>query len=176
MIVEAFNVKGTNTGNALTWSAQEEDNTIDEFILEKSTDAVKWDAIGTIYATGTGSGYNFNDSYAGAAYYRLKQLSRTGDVSYSEVIKATAAISNVSILVYPNPARNYFNVALTAPVEGKYQVHLLSASGEVVKTMPVMLNEGSNSILMNVRGLPAGTYTLSIKDKGAEFSKRVVIQ
>lgn len=175
MIVQAINVKGTDEGNALTWSI-EEDYPFDYFIVEKSKDLLAWNGIGSVGANEIADDYQFDDPFTGEAYYRLKQFDKDGAITYSKVVKSSEPINNVSILIYPNPARNSFNVKFSSAFEGKSQLCLISASGELVRSTPVSINKGSNNINMNVRGLSAGTYIITIKEKGIDFKKRVVIE
>ena len=175
MIVEAFNVKGNEKGNALTWSF-EETQPYDYFILEKSKDQTIWSDLGTIWANDGDNAFNFNDPYTGEAYYRLRQYDNEGKMAYSKIIRSDELVSNVSVLLYPNPAKNYFNITFHSPSDGRGNIDLFSASGEKVKTIPVMLNKGVNNLVINVRGLTAGSYMLSLHQKGIDFSKRVVIQ
>ncbi len=175
LIVESINVKGTEKGNALTWSI-EEDYPFDHFIVEKSKDLLAWNGIGTVGANEIADDYKFDDPFSGEAYYRLKQFDKDGAITFSKVVKSSEPINNVSILIYPNPARNSFNVQFSSAFEGKSQISLLSASGELVRSIPLSINKGNNNVLMNVRGLSAGTYTITLKEKGIDLNKRVIIE
>lgn len=90
----------TNTVR-LQWITTEAYN-FSHFIVEKSTDAINWSAIGMVDITGnSGNKYSFNDTslQPGINFYRLKTIDHDGLVTYSKVINYNYAVPE------PDPVR-----------------------------------------------------------------------
>lgn len=175
VIIETVNVKGTNTENELTWSI-EEDYPFDYFEIEKSDNAFFWNKIGEVNAIDVAHNYHFNDPFTGEAFYRLKQFDKEGNVTYSKIVKSDKPLKMVSILVYPNPAKNYFSLTFNSSREVATNIAILSSSGSIVKVFPVTVTKGPNNITLNIRGLTPGTYFIKIKEKDLEFTRPIVVQ
>jgi len=76
--------------NQLTWVTVTETNN-DYFIIERSEDAYDWVSVGKVYGNGTSHTsilYTFKDNnYSNTLnYYRLKQVDRSGEYTYSDII------------------------------------------------------------------------------------------
>jgi hypothetical protein len=65
-------------------------------------------------------------------------------------------VSEVSI--YPNPAKDNFNLELTSSVESEMSMTIYSLNGAIVKTKNVQLSEGNNVINEDISSLANGIY------------------
>jgi hypothetical protein len=91
----------------LRWSTANEQNS-DYFIVERSADGLKYDAVQTVAAAGNSHlvlNYTGKDSHPlrGISYYRLKMVDLDGAVIYSEV-RVVNTGTNTELAMYPNPA------------------------------------------------------------------------
>ena len=75
--------------------------------------------------------------------------------SYSNVVA-----SEVSI--YPNPAREEFNIELNSVSEGQMEMTIISLNGSVVSSKTIQLSEGNNLINENVSSLTTGIYFVKL--------------
>jgi hypothetical protein len=85
------------------------------------------------------------------AYYRLKIVDNDANYKYSAVIPAVLRDENMnSVLIYPNPAKDYINVKVA--ITGNIKIY--DVSGILVKT--ATLRAGVNRT--DISNLQAGTY------------------
>jgi hypothetical protein len=170
----SFNGAINNNSVKLNWSgAQEED--LDKYIVEKSTDAVNWSTLTTVMASGTstnGKEYNTVDLNAVSInYYRLKQVERNGNFSYSQVIRIRKGEQDkLGIKLYPNPVTS--NATVTINSENKLAAHIkiYNQFGMQLQHLQRSLIAGSNNITVpGISALPAGSYIVVVEDE--KFNK-----
>ena len=69
-------------------------------------------------------------------------------------------VSEVSI--YPNPARDNFNLELTASEVSEMSMTIYNMNGAMVRAKNVQLTEGNNVINEDVSSLSSGIYFVQI--------------
>jgi Secretion system C-terminal sorting domain len=175
VILSSFNTQCKNNGAHLLWTTQTEINS-DEFIIEKSNDAVNWKAIGTITANGTAADYNFNDLEAGTAYYRLKQVDNDGTYTYSKILKSNCEVKSITLMLYPNPATEYTELVFTSDEAYSSNILVFAANGQAVRNIQTGVQKGMNKIRINLSGLSNGTYIIKLNDQKMNLSKTFIKQ
>lgn len=170
IIVSSFNNACKENGANLIWTTATETNS-DKFIIEKSIDGAAWKPIGTINANGIASNYTFTDAEAGLAYYRLKQTDKSGNFTYSKILKSECVVKSFTLMLYPNPATDYTNLTFTSEKNYTTNIQLFSANGQLVKTVKTAIQKGANNIKINLLGLASGNYILKINDENIKLSK-----
>src|SRR5262249_32374046 len=101
--LEEFN-GDVNSGNVdLSWKAANEDN-LQGYGIERSTDGMKWQQITFITAPGAAA-YSWTDRgpVTGQSYYRLACTGMDGEIKYSSVLRFTGNTADWEIQVTPNP-------------------------------------------------------------------------
>jgi hypothetical protein len=122
-----------NGGNiSLNWATSSEINNAG-FEVQRSADGVEFSAIGYVKGNGTTqnlNSYSFIDETPlnGVNYYRLKQIDFNGTFEYSPVV-AEQHTPALIISAYPNPAREYFMVESSMPIE---KITIMNAMGVVI--------------------------------------------
>jgi hypothetical protein len=163
--LSAFDVACTNKGAKLDWQTLSEQNN-SFFEIERSNDGVNgWKPTGTLNAAGNSNGgkhYNFVDLQGGTTYYRLKQVDKDGTFTYSNIKKANCATNQLSLLVYPIPAKNILNVVVGADKTSKATIQLVDVTGKLVRQLNTDLLKGNNNLKLNVSGLARGEYFLRV--------------
>src|SRR5207248_469182 len=101
----------TNGNNSLlAWRMTNENNVLN-YIVEKSIDGYNFVSAGSLNGLNTGSqNYSFTDANNAnnpALYYRLKIISKTGSISYSNIVLLKFGAVKNQLTVYPNPAKGY---------------------------------------------------------------------
>jgi len=152
----------------ITW------NTVGEkgesyFEVEKSSDGNNFVSIGKQAAKNTASASyksTDNDVVATTSYYRIKAVSETGAVNYSNVAKLQLAVNSLQFTVYPNPlVGKTLNVLLSNVNAGKYVVSIYNVLGEKVNEQTISHNGGSAThglVISNT--LSAGMYSVVIRE------------
>ncbi|OJY81724.1 MAG: hypothetical protein BGP14_02825 [Sphingobacteriales bacterium 44-15] len=169
-----FTVKTDGCKAKLQWKTSFEQNN-SHFLVEHSTDGIRFSTIGQVSATGNSTTiqtYNYTDNTpaAGANYYRVTQIDFDGKQRSTPIVlvKIKCDASPV-VKIYPNPASNTLYIQSSKTV---MQVNVLNSGGQpVLKYAPS--THGSGIFDMNIQQLPAGIYMLQIinKDGTIDVSK-----
>ncbi len=157
--------------NQLNWKSSSELNTL-EFIVERSTDAINFIALGSVDAAGFSTmplNYQFTDNAPENAinYYRLKMVDIDYTYEYSNII----AINNINIFIsndivlFPNPTTDNLFANITSASKQDMNIVVLDMSGRIISTTQVVLAEGKNIVPLNSYMLAAGNYILEFRDK-----------
>ena len=172
--VSFSSISATNIGknNKVTWStASEEHNR--GFDVQRSTDGVNYTSLGfvnSLSSTGNSSSalnYSFidYDPIGLKQYYRLKQTDFDGTSRYSGVVVVTNAVPERLAVtsIYPNPASSFVHLSVASPSREAMQLIVTDANGRTVRNKYVNAEVGNNSFEVDVTGLGAGIYYLSLK-------------
>jgi hypothetical protein len=160
----------------LDWSTPVEVTT-SHFIVERSADGKEFSEIGRVessQSTGRISSYQFFDKNAatGKNFYRLQQVDVDGKIKMSPVRHVTFSEKPFSVKVSPNPANEFIIVEIQSP-GNESVIKLYDPSGRVVLDEK---NEGKFlKTRLDVSGLLAGQYTLTVETSNDKFSENVVI-
>lgn len=152
----------------LEWVTATEINN-EKFIVERSADGRNFTGIGTVKGAGNSSRtqkYQFTDeqaaAFAGASgkvFYRLTQIDFNGQSSRSDVAVVYFGNERTNALTaYPNPVLN--TVTLTVQSENKGQMNILvtDIQGREVYSTTWTVENGTNSMSVDMRSLNAGLY------------------
>ena len=151
----------------ITWNTEGEKGE-SYFEVEKSTDGKNFTAIGQQAAKNTSiASYTATDNSVveGNNYYRIKAVSETGAVNYSNVAKVQLTENSNQFTVYPNPlVGKTLNVSLSNVNAGKYVVSIYNVLGEKVVEQAIV-HEGNASHAITINNtLAAGIYSLVIRE------------
>jgi hypothetical protein len=160
----AFNgvLKGESTD--LTWSTKNEVNT-KEFNVQKSTDGVTWNTIGTVSSKNSADGaeYGFVDNNVTASknFYRLQIINDDGTFTYTSVIIINKNGGH-SVIVLGNPVTNTINLNISDEGAENYQLSLFSSDGKLIATQPFNQTGGTSRVAMNVPSGATGVLVLKV--------------
>jgi hypothetical protein len=173
--VELVSLSGISTSNKITlnWETASEINN-DRFVIEHSTDGNKFDAIGELKGkenAQTRSSYVFTDNKPadGVNYYRLKDVSFSGNASYSKAI-AVQFGKERSVSLAPNPTHGDLNLSIISESDESLEVQILDQLGRVVLTDARSVPQGENVLVLDLTLLRSGVYIVRVGDT----SKRLV--
>jgi hypothetical protein len=82
-----------------------------------------------------------------------------------DVIAANAGTVEVSI--YPNPAKEYFNIELNAATKGQMEITIISLNGAIISSRNIQLSKGNNVINENVSSLTTGIYFVKLTNSSS---------
>lgn len=168
-----FTVTKNNATALLQWTTLQENNTA-EFVIERSTDGINYEAIGTVVAggnTNTESKYQFTDKQlaAGINYYRIKTVDKDAKYNVSGVRSVNNTNNDFTISLLPNPVTR--GMAYISTSVNCNRIELRDATGRLIKT--VIVKGTHNSI--SVDGLTKGVYFVSVfTDSGSKIEKLFV--
>ncbi|MDF2191725.1 T9SS type A sorting domain-containing protein [Paraflavitalea sp. CAU 1676] len=166
-LAEGVNLTGKqiNGVNHLNWMAKNDANT-KTYIIERSNAANgQFTAIGTANSRQLSgqSIYAFADEtpLSGANYYRLRIVSNEGKQVHSNIVSVKTAVVN-TITLYPNPAREVLNIAISATQQETYKVTLLTTTGQIVQDQTVQKAPQSTIQVHRGPSVKRGVYMLRI--------------
>jgi Secretion system C-terminal sorting domain len=154
----------------LNWSIATDKN-IHSFFIERSSDGLKWEVVGTAIDVKPNSGkQNYiqidNDPLKGISYYRLKIKEVNGLFSYSptRVIELKSNLPSISI--YPNPAQSVFYITSTENIND-LQLSIYDAIGKRIVINSELINP--NQLRVSTSTLAKGLYFISVQNVSSEF-------
>ncbi len=159
----------------ITWKTPPEHNS-SRFGIERSTDNIHWNAIGSLPAKGTGgseTNYAFTDNQAlHSAYYRIAKYDLEGKVQYSKVFRAVCAEVGV-VTVWPNPVYDRLSITITSGNQSQIFLKLFDNKSALVKVQRESLSAGINHIAMNIQFLSAGIYHLVVEGNNGQLRETI---
>ena len=177
IILLEFDAKATKEDKVqCKWVTSSEVNN-DYFTIERSKDALHFEAAGTVDGAGTTSTtqyYSFmdNEPYTGVSYYRLKQTDFDGQFAYSQIVPVTINKAKGGMLAaWPNPSNGIFNI--TGLKEGTSDIKVFDMAGKLVFERAVA--EPENILSIDISSYNKGVYILNVSnDHSSENIKLVV--
>lgn len=162
----SFTAVRTGKTSTLQWQVSEEIN-VDRYEVEWSSNGTNYAGIGNVTASAGSASvftYSFNHTnpVKGNNYYRIKIIDRDGRLAYTPVRKVSFA-NAVSLLVFPNPAKQSVTVAVSSGSTGVISIKLVNMVGATIKT--ITTNSQGNTII-SLEGLSAGVYQLQARENG----------
>lgn len=157
----------------LSWSTLTEVNS-DYFQIERSEDGKTFKAIGSVSSHGNTNlrhDYSYLDMNAGEQvfYYRLKMVDFDGYFEYSPTIQVSPDLSNLRVLVYPNPTSGSIKIHDISPslILG---VDFFDLNGKLHKHL-----DSINDSIINLNDLQNGHYLLRLQMiDGSVFEGEVI--
>lgn len=151
----------------LTWLSDNEINT-SHFIIERSTDGILFEAVGSVPAAGSGkNSYSFNNmipNIPATYYYRLKMIDMDGKFKYSAIARINNSDAIIKLSVFPNPATEFITI-----ISGKKQeAFITNNTGQSIKN--ILLIRGNQTV--NVAAWPTGVYFIKSEEGVVKFIKK----
>lgn len=159
----------------LNWATAQEWDT-DKFIVEYSRNGQQYNAVGEVAAAGNSTAatkytFTYPQLQPGVNYFRLKQLDKNGNFSYSTIIVVPYVDNNTAPVLMPNPVTNAATLLLPPAVEAE-QLTVYDAAGKAVWQQQV---SNSNQLQqLQLGALPKGIYVLNVKGKTQHYNIRFV--
>ena len=160
------------------WSTENEQN-VNHYEVERSSDAAHFSSIGSKNAFNLPylQQYEFEDHtpLSRITYYRLKSIDNDGKYSYSRIV----AISDLSMngngeMLVLNPAHNAITIINKTVQSGDFNYRLLNMAGQTVQKGILNMQAGSIAVLSLNSITPVGTYMLEIR-KGESLTRTKVL-
>jgi hypothetical protein len=161
----------------ISWATASEKNN-DYFSIERSSDGIVFDEIGTVAGMGNSTSlteYKFTDKYPiqGMNYYRLRQVDFDGVFSYSGIMSQEVQLQE-EIQLYPNPSAGLFTLRLST--DSRLE------SIEVMNNSGVTVYQDSQNLIRNglieidLNNIETGNYIVRITDRfGKKINKRICV-
>ncbi|MEI6595497.1 MAG: T9SS type A sorting domain-containing protein, partial [Bacteroidota bacterium] len=176
----SYEAKARNNDVVVNWTTASEINN-DHFEIEYSKNAVDFEKVGQVKGAGNSTKViNYNFVHTGVLfnedlYYRIKQVGTNGDFQYTNIMTVDAQkakiISEPSVLVYPNPSTNVFNIRMNSTSDKLMNITILDMLGREIATYSNLSSE--EEFVYNAENLKASVYFVQVSQGG--FTKVVKI-
>ncbi|MCB0790622.1 MAG: T9SS type A sorting domain-containing protein [Flavobacteriales bacterium] len=165
-----FDAYAVDRNVLLRWSTATETNS-DLFRIERSADGTGFTLLGTLPAAGTTTTtthYAFTDDrpLEGVNYYRLREVDRDGDGSYSPV-RAVLFRPDGDLRLVPNPGTNTLQM-IGGPIVPRSVLVLLDATGREVMRHVLDLDRS----ILDISALPRGLYAYRVVLPNGDVARR----
>lgn len=164
--LSSFSGAAADCNARLTWVSATETN-LKSYVVEYSANGTNnFVPVIEIAAKGNNQNYAYkhNDTKA-ISYYRLKQISTDGGITYSSVVKIVNPCIVGTITLWPNPVKNNTLRVTTSFDAGGAVVKVLNTTGQVINLPATHI---TNGLQINVSTLSAGSYVLQVMDKSGK--------
>jgi hypothetical protein len=167
-----FNARPAGREVLLAWQTSREINTA-SFQVQRSSDGLHWDSMGTVAAKGDGVYQVYDNSpLRDMNYYRLKMIDHDGRYTYSPVRQVRMGDNGAGFVIIPNPASDqaviHFNQIISSP-----EIILYGPNGQLVTRTAISGNASYYTV--PTRRLPAGVYTVMVSAGSNTFIGKLVV-
>ncbi len=178
--LKSFTAIAQNKNAVLNWATSSESNTA-AFYIQRSTDGVQFNTIGTVDArgkSGLGASYNYTDINAlsllsaKAIYYRLQVADYDGKSSISKVEAIQNLQATLLVKLSPNPVHTNTKISIDNAI-GKVAVMVKDLNGKLI-WQQIGITE--NTVTIQAEKFAAGTYIVTVKDENATHTLKLVKQ
>ena len=166
----------------LKWQTQYEQNS-SHYNIQRSTDGVNFTDAARVAAAGNSNlplTYSYPDLLPAAVqsqknvFYRLQSFDTDGKFAYSQVVAVRLDTKEMELLLSPNPAKDLLQVQMGSGIAGEGALIILDAAGRQVYKRNIVLQQGSNSMPVNIAMLQKGIYFVQIINGAGSYSKQFV--
>lgn len=168
-----FNASQDGLNNTrLVWNVADE-NGIQSYVVEKSSDGKNYTDIGTVAASNQSS-YSFTDVQANSdnTYYRLKMVEQDGSFKLSYILTLKSKLS-ASLSLSPNPVRSTL-IIQHPKVTGEAHLQVINTSGQLVRDFRLPASAVISNVDMS--GLANGMYHVVFRSGSDVVTKMVLKQ
>jgi len=175
----SFTAVNNNSNVKLQWQTQYEQNS-KHYIIQRSTDGINFTDIDNVSAAGNSSvplSYNYNDMLpavlqnASTIFYRLQTVDIDGQYSNSQVVAIHLNKKDIQLLIFPNPVKEVLQVQ-TNGMAGPSILSITDASGRQLYVRDIVLEQGSNSMPVNISQFSNGIYYIRLSNGKNSFVKQ----
>jgi hypothetical protein len=162
-----FNAYYSNGHITLSWKTGQPEM-VDQFIIEKRTDAGDWSVIHIELASDAVFVYDYADLSAipGNNYYRIRLIRKNSAAVYSLIRKVFIPGKNEFVAIYPNPASNKIYIrGINSPT----LLTLVDQAGKIVLEQKINLPQPTVEI--ELPSLSRGIYIVRV---GQAISKLII--
>jgi len=168
----------------LSWNALN-DEPVDHYDIEKSTDGIHFTVGGKIDAPSTGTLNqtlrmidNVQNTTSKFIYYRLKVLNKEGQHKYSSIVKID--LSNISLKpgvnIAPNPAKEAIRINIISEKPCEALITIYDGLGNLVRTTTTSAERGNNIIsIPNLQKWSRGIYSVKVIVGTDVFVRRILL-
>lgn len=174
VLISSFDAAMQNGQVKLSWTTEQEMN-MDIYEIQKSLNGTDFFLLGKTKSLNIAARnlYSFTDinPAPGSNYYRLVSVEYSGKQDVSKTIRLVNNKTNPQLTIYPNPAIDMINIAVSSIPNGKYDIQLSDESGS--RLLNQSFNRSSTTGILTLPlppGIKAGKYRLRITNENNSYN------
>lgn len=169
----AFSARCKDQGAVLQWITANEVQT-KQFVIETSNNGLTWQPMNTVSAQGNTLEHTYTTNVMnGGSFFRLRMEDIDGKYQYSPV-KMIDCSTSPTIVAGPNPTKGTVTISLTADASKMLVIEVLDMRGRTLFTKTWQVNQGLNSLVIDLARYPSSTYLVAVKDGRANEVFKIV--
>lgn len=167
----------------LNWATASEDNNL-EFRVQRSSDLVAWETVGTVAGAGTirqYRTYNYTDAAPNASqrFYRLLQVDLDGTLNAGPVVEV--GITPEPYVLSPNPVSSGDRVQITIvdpqfDPRSTHNLRVTSLQGQALLVRNGTLGQVVDALNQQTPNLPSGIYMVTLTGNQTQQTFRLLRQ
>ncbi|MCC7029064.1 MAG: T9SS type A sorting domain-containing protein [Chitinophagaceae bacterium] len=149
--------------NDIIWNTKNETN-ISYFEVQRSEDAQTFETFARVASQGNGiNTYRVSDALRNISlHYRIKIADRDGKFIYTQAKSVAPVKEQQSIVVFPNPAKGFFNIRFDRFEQNEVQLTLSDVVGRSVYQNNFNINKNNFSYGVDLQSFTKGYYILHL--------------
>lgn len=173
----SFNAKKLNQDRIIEWVIAEGKEAA-YFELLTSPDNRNFTVMEKIMANPAQVKYALTDTRnTSTTYYKLKMTGTDGMVSYSRVVILFGDMGGFVVTgAFPTATRSFTTVNISSSRDDKVELMLTNFQGQVVSRKQVPVREGNNPVRVDLGGISAGQYLVTVTNSRNERSSVRVVR
>lgn len=185
--VTFLNFSGSNDGssNLLRWSTANENNNRG-FEVQRSQDGISYSVLDFVNSKALNGNstsllnYTFTDHHPAGTrqYYRLRQvdIDQRSELSNIISIEGEKPLRLTIDRLFPNPARNFVTIQVSAPYKEKITIVLADMSGKILRQKVINAEAGVNTLTVDISQTIKANCLLKVIDaNGHSTTYQVVV-
>lgn len=172
-LLKQFYGKRNNNNIELNWELRNKE-AIQKIVLERKIGNEAFKTVYEQFDPATSNGFYADEKNSSTVTYRLAVFSLTGERQYSNHVFFESALIKTFNL-YPNPANDDVTIQLPANFTGKTNMVVIDINGRQVISQQLII-QSQNNVLVSVKQLPVGFYSIRLENKGEVYSAKLLKQ
>lgn len=186
--VETQVLRGDETSGASTLTASAQDNSVllslssdqsttGAYLLERSQNGRDFKTLATVAASDAGASqidYTDHGVAPGKVYYY--RAIPAGQQQATAEAQVQTLMADVAVRLYPNPANERVSLHFREQLQHEVQIEVVNALGQRMLVQRLSAAEAQNSTSLDVSGLDAGLYFVTIKTGDKSSTQSLVVK
>ncbi|MFL5787720.1 MAG: G8 domain-containing protein [Flavisolibacter sp.] len=162
----------------IQWSTSEESNSY-KYIIERSDDGNNWKETGSVDAKGFSNdltNYNYidNSSLISTTYYRVKEVDKDGQFSYTQIQCIKPGSSKQVEISVSSIGHGKVLVQFSGELSGNVIIQYVSMSGQLIYRQ--VLSNPTGQQILNINASLHGTYIIAISNQqNINIARQVIL-
>lgn len=180
--ITSFKGNISHDQSLLNWTTNANNGT-EYFEVERSVDGIHFSTVTRIVtqpSDGPVSDYSFREDISSLqtpfVYYRLKIKMNVKAIVYSNTLRLNLPIRQNDVLMYPNPANDHVQLALSSDKKQELKVLVYDLTGVLVESKDFLLKQGTNVFSINTSQWKPGAYMMQLVTPNQTIHKKLIVQ